>query len=315
MLPEYFISCDWGTTNFRLRLVETESLQVLDEVKTDIGIKTLNEQCLSQKDESREAVFGDYLKRQIKNLEQKYSANLVVISGMASSTIGLEDLPYATMPMEGSGSTILWKEIKFSDDNSALLVSGVKTETNMMRGEEIQAIGLEDKLKPYGDGVLLLPGTHCKHLTYTKGQFTGMETFMTGELFELISQKSILAGSVQSEAMTDPHKTEFLNGVSLGLDGDLSKSLFLVRTHTVLHDMPKGENYFFLSGLLIGSELSYLKTYDGLLFLCAAEPVFSLYEIALKSFLNAKNIIPFGSSDIQLALLNGQRKIITQYVA
>ena len=33
----HFISCDWGTTSFRLRLVETHTLRVLAEVKDDLS--------------------------------------------------------------------------------------------------------------------------------------------------------------------------------------------------------------------------------------------------------------------------------------
>ena len=73
-----------------------------------------------------------------------------------------------------------------------LLISGIKSDLGMMRGEEVQAIGLEEQLRPHGDGVLLLPGTHSKHLTYRKEAFTALQTFMTGELFEVLSRKKTI---------------------------------------------------------------------------------------------------------------------------
>ena len=34
-LPNYFISCDWGTSNFRLRVGEPSTLAITAEHKTD----------------------------------------------------------------------------------------------------------------------------------------------------------------------------------------------------------------------------------------------------------------------------------------
>ncbi|MEM7380806.1 MAG: 2-keto-3-deoxy-galactonokinase, partial [Bacteroidota bacterium] len=58
-LPDYFISCDWGTTNFRLRLVETSSLQVLTEVRTDKGIKERYKDFLHQQTFGQSEFFID----------------------------------------------------------------------------------------------------------------------------------------------------------------------------------------------------------------------------------------------------------------
>jgi 2-dehydro-3-deoxygalactonokinase len=58
MQPDFFISCDWGTTNFRLRLVETNTLRVIEEVNSGMGIKALNDQCQNQ---DRLSLFDNYL--------------------------------------------------------------------------------------------------------------------------------------------------------------------------------------------------------------------------------------------------------------
>jgi 2-dehydro-3-deoxygalactonokinase len=315
ILPEYFISCDWGTSNFRLRVVETQSLKVLDQIQTNVGIKALNEQFLASDTETRLNVFGDYLATQLLNFQAEHRQHLVVMSGMASSNIGLEELPYAQMPFDGSGENLLWKKITLKNDLNILLISGVKTQNSMMRGEEIQAIGLEDLLKPYTSGILLLPGTHSKHLAYQNEQFTTMKTFMTGELFALLSEKSILAGSVAAHSFGEKEKIAFGRGVKLGLSENFSEHLFSVRANTVLHQMPHSENYYFLSGLLIGNELAYLQNKAETLFLCAAEPVFSLYKTALETIVHSEKLILFDASHIVNALLNGQRKILKLYVA
>jgi 2-dehydro-3-deoxygalactonokinase len=142
-----------------------------------------------------------------------------------------------------------------------------------------------------------------------------MKTFMTGELFALLSEKSILAGSVAAHGFGEKEKIALGQGVKLGLSENFSEHLFSVRANTVLHQMPHTENYYFLSGLLIGNELAYLQNKTETLFLCAAEPVFSLYKTALETTVHSEKLILFDASHIVNALLNGQRKILKLHVA
>jgi 2-dehydro-3-deoxygalactonokinase len=64
-MSEYFISCDWGTSNFRLRLVEKSTLKVIQVVKASKGIKKLN-QDLGTND--RLDFFIGFLEAQINDL-------------------------------------------------------------------------------------------------------------------------------------------------------------------------------------------------------------------------------------------------------
>jgi 2-dehydro-3-deoxygalactonokinase len=301
MLPDFFISCDWGTSNFRLRLVETNTLCVIEEVNSSMGIKTLNDQCQNQ---DRLTFFTSYLQSQILLLPEEHQTELVVISGMASSNIGMKEMPYAKMPMDASGEHLSWKILNILPNSKAILVSGVKSKHSMMRGEEIQAIGIADQLPP---GLLILPGTHSKHLTFKNGTFSDMKTFMTGELFELLSTKSILSNSVINSPFSEK---AFFEGVAGGLKESVNASLFSVRAKHILENSHKEENFHYLSGLLIGDELSYLQNTSENISLCGSEPVFSLYKTALLSFLNPEKLFFFDDDELQKAVLKGHRKII-----
>ena len=311
-LPNYFISCDWGTSNFRLRVVETATLTILAEHKTDCGIKLLYEKFLKQREKEQTQFFADYLKQQVSKLPKEHQKHLIVAAGMASANIGLFELNYADFPLNACGNNLIWKHLIFNNHLEVLLVSGAKTSSGMMRGEEIQAIGLEQELKEYKKGILLLPGTHSKHITYNNEIYTELKNFMTGELFEVLSKKSILVNSVSTTSSTVLEKP-FLEGVSLGLQGQLSASLFSIRAKDLLQTKTKEENYFFLSGLLIGDEISYLEHTTENIFLVAPDPVFSLYKIALKQIINPKQLILLDDKVLENALLLGQKKILLQY--
>lgn len=310
--PDYFISCDWGTSNFRLRVVETATLSIAAEHKTDCGIKSLYEKFLKQREKEQTQFFADYLKTQILLLPKKYQNYIIIAAGMASSNIGLFELNYADFPLNTNGKNLIWKHLVFNNNLEILLISGAKTNTGMMRGEEIQAVGLEQQLKQYKKGILLLPGTHSKHLAYDNGIYTHLKNYMTGELFEVLSKKSILVNSVSTTSSTVLEK-HFLEGVRLGLQGQLSASLFSIRAKDLLQTKTKEENYFFLSGLLIGDEISYLEQTTENIFLVAPDPVFSLYKLALKQIINPKQLILLDDKVLENALLLGQKKILSQY--
>ena len=121
---------------------------------------------------------------------------------MASSSIGLYELDYADLPFNVNGDNLIVKRLILKNKSELLLISGVKNNDGMMRGEETQAIGFEDYLKPFNESILILPGTHSKHLEYKNGNFIDLKSFMTGELFEILSLKSILSNSVTKNTNT-----------------------------------------------------------------------------------------------------------------
>ena len=313
-VPERFISCDWGTSNFRLRLVDTNSLNVLAEHKTDMGIKKRFQDFKMQNGVSQEVFFAEYLKEQISALNYAKGNNLVVVaSGMLSSSIGMRELPYAKMPIAFDGKDLISTSIHRDNGPKIILVSGVRTATDVMRGEEIQAMGLANHLPKEDRGILLLPGTHSKHITFEKGRFEDFTTYMTGELFEIISKTSILAASLNQVDWNSSFQPAFLEGVKKGISNQQMASLFAIRASSLISNTAPEQNYFFLSGLLIGGELANLKDKNETVYLAASGIYNVLYELALRSFLPKKRVVCFETQIIEKALLIGQRKILESY--
>jgi len=309
----YFISCDWGTSNFRLRLVETASLLVLVEHKTDQGVKVLYQNFLAQDKLGQTEYFLAYLQDQIDKIGDARGAKNVVTVGMASANIGLLELEYGKMPFDEAGKGINSKVIPLKNGMDVILVSGIKDEAGMMRGEEIQALGLTKYLESYKNGMLILPGTHSKHINYCEGEFTALKSFMTGELFELLSTKSILANNVESCQWINKRKNAFKEGLSIGFEGQLSAHLFSIRAKNLLHGAKKKDTYFMLSGMLIGDELAYLRSWESNVFLAAPEPFYDMYKLALETILKKEHLFFFGDKVLENALLNGQKKILQLY--
>lgn len=264
-----FLSCDWGTSSFRLRLIDAVNLDVIAEIKNDQGIAGTY-RAWEQQDADilkRKRFYTNIIKEQIELLSKVVNSSLhdipVILSGMASSTIGLIDMPYKPLPFSLDGSDL---EIKFfeadADFNPLIIISGAKTDSDVMRGEETKIVGCSSVLTNIdGEQLLILPGTHPKHIVVKGGKAVSFKTYMTGEFFDLLSTKSVLSASVASEGdFEDPaNRQGFSDGIKAARESNLLHASFMVRTNQVLKAIPKQQNFYYLSGLLIGTELKDLK--------------------------------------------------------
>src|SRR5438034_1659151 len=100
MMHTSFLSCDWGTSSFRLRLIEGSSGRVLAESLSDEGISRVYDSWKKsgQAEDKRAGFYFSVIYRHIKAIKEKLktieSGIPVIISGMASSNIGMIELPY-----------------------------------------------------------------------------------------------------------------------------------------------------------------------------------------------------------------------------
>ncbi|HTD94829.1 MAG TPA: 2-dehydro-3-deoxygalactonokinase, partial [Chitinophagaceae bacterium] len=112
-----------------------------------------------------------------------------------------------------------------------------------------------------------------------------INTFMTGEFFSLLVQKSILQSSVEvhNEFHEDIHVNRFLLGVAASGEGNILGTAFKVRMNDVLRKMEKKENYSYLSGLLIGTELrGSPAARHSRITVCCGSSLAQLYMLALE---------------------------------
>ena len=314
-----FLSCDWGTSAFRLRLVARETLTILAEESSKEGNAATAElwKQVQQPPEQRVGFYLAIVQQHLKALEAAVKTSLddipVVISGMASSTIGMAELPYKALPFATDGSDLLTKIIGPTADfkHPTLLISGVKSADDVMRGEETQLVGCLFENSAI-EQLFLHPGTHAKHVTVQRGQAVALKTYMTGELFSLLSTKGILATSVEEGGeLTEGNNLHwFEKGVQESQQANLLHSAFLVRTNDLFGKASMRENYFYLSGLLIGSECRDLLAHLPAQITLAGEPtLLALYAAALRE-LGIAAKCPIQIKTAIEVTLNGQRAVL-----
>jgi 2-dehydro-3-deoxygalactonokinase len=323
-----FFSCDWGTTSFRLRLVDAGAGEVVSQRQESSGVKSLSTKMEAGGGAGN--VFADFLRGQLRLLAGPDPALLdgvsVMISGMASSSVGWRELPYAQAPLNLDGSGVVRETFELDAGAASParvhLVSGVRTESDMMRGEETEILGIfadGRHARIAENGLVVLPGTHSKHVRLLHRQITGLRTCMTGELFDVLAAHSLLRTSVRTpEGVCHPTLSEpasrdaFAGGVRDASECGLARSLFQTRVRDVLHGAPAAENRWFLSGLLIGSEVADLaaREAEAPILLAATEPLSSAYSLAFEILGLQKRLMPLPPEEAALASVRGHRLLL-----
>ncbi len=319
----YILCCDWGTSTFRLYLVHVETRQTVGMISNQDGIAVLHRRWVelgADNNRTKEDYYVDYLIRQALKLVRQQAIDhqglKVLISGMASSTLGFRLLDYAVVPFPMDGYQVVIETINPKNYGFEIyLISGVKDDLEVIRGEEVQLIGLAD-LRPdlFSNSTLcILPGTHAKHVQIAQQKIQGFKTYMTGEVFQLLVDASILKDVIQksNQPWSASEKAAFLSGVQCASEKNFFHQLFQVRTQALAGSVTPTDNYYYLSGICIGYELKDLPTgKDSQIVLCANEALFPLYKEAIKSLgLAAMTIFIEPEISAKLAIY-GQLKLL-----
>ncbi|KNZ33123.1 MAG: hypothetical protein AD742_07615 [Methylibium sp. NZG] len=203
----------------------------------------------------------------------------VLMAGMVGAATGWREAPYmdAAQPLAELAQHLM--PLPAAGPRS-FIVPGVCLATadgtvDVMRGEETQLLGA--LALGHGDGWYVLPGTHSKWVRLQGGRVADLATYMTGELFALLTQHGTLstvaggsvagvevAGGASSDVSSDVSSDAsskapaladpFTRGVAAAGRSGLSNALFGCRAQVVAGRMPAGEAREYLSGLLIGAE-------------------------------------------------------------
>ena len=177
-----------------------------------------------------------------------------VASGMVGSAQGWREVPYLDI---GVPLDALPDHVVRVDDPRAgrpcFIVPGYVQRgehVDVMRGEETQLLGAVALGRR--DGWFVLPGTHSKWVHLADGVIRRVATFMTGELFAMVSAHGTLAPLMAGAGEDD---AAFVAGLDAARRGaPLSNALFGVRARVVSGAMPAAQARSFVSGLLVGTE-------------------------------------------------------------
>lgn len=109
------LCCDWGTSNFRLYLINTLNQEILGQVSDTKGVAVLFKEWEKQNDQDRVLFFRQFLQKKIHELAEQLGCDPstipVILSGMASSSIGILENPYSSLPFNLQQPKLAYEKI------------------------------------------------------------------------------------------------------------------------------------------------------------------------------------------------------------
>jgi 2-dehydro-3-deoxygalactonokinase len=178
----------------------------------------------------------------------------LIASGMIGSRQGWVEAPYCRCP---AGFEAIAASLKGVPGTRLFIVPGLLCEDtgvpDVIRGEETQVFGaLSERI--VARQVIVLPGTHSKWVIAGPKGVETFATFMTGELYAVLREHSIL-GRLALAGVDDAALDRGVRH-SLRPDAALTYDLFSARTLVLTEALaPTGVDDY-LSGLLLGAEIA-----------------------------------------------------------
>lgn len=235
---EGFIAADWGTTNRRAYRIGPGGRPEA-EFEDDAGILSVAEGAFPAS---------------VAQIRQRLGDKPLLLAGMVGSNRGWVEAPYVPCPagLEDVAAGLAWPE-----EGRTAIVPGVSylrgDDADVMRGEEVQMLGALAAGDVPPGALVCHPGTHNKWARLEAGRIARFTTVMTGELFNLLKEHSILAATISGPVESGP---AFAAGVRRGLaGGSLGAELFKVRARVLLGRARAEDAPAFASGLLIGADV------------------------------------------------------------
>jgi 2-dehydro-3-deoxygalactonokinase len=241
-----YVAVDWGTSSFRLWLVDRAG-NVHGERRSPEGMMTAGK-----------LGFATVLQSHLDAVGAAPGLP-VIICGMAGARQGWVEAGYVDTPAR-LASILKYAVPVPGQDRDIRILPGIAQRDpkapDVMRGEETQLLGVLG-LDAADDAVVCMPGTHSKWVMVTGGAVERFATFMTGELFDVVSRETILshavAGADQAEDI-DAFRSAVM--AAFQWPAFAANLLFQVRSGQLLYGGKPAAAREKISGTLIGLELA-----------------------------------------------------------
>jgi 2-dehydro-3-deoxygalactonokinase len=240
-----YVAVDWGTSSFRLWLIDRAG-GVLQERRSQEGMMA-----------AAKLGFAAVLQSHLDAVGAA-SDLPVVICGMAGARQGWVEAGYIDTPAHLA--LILERAVPVpAQSRDIWILPGIAQRDprapDVMRGEETQLLGALG-VDAAGEAVVCIPGTHSKWARVSGGTVERFATFMTGELFSVVSRETILAHAVvgANEEDTEAFKSAVI--AAFETPALAANLLFRVRSSQLLYGSSPSSAREKISGTLIGLELA-----------------------------------------------------------
>ncbi len=250
-----WIAVDWGTSRMRVWQVTESNANLITD--SGPGMNHLNP---DQFESTLLKAIEPVLLEQSQINDQNDVRTMVLACGMVGAKQGWQEAPYRSTPCMPVSAGDLMQVNTVDKRIAVFIIPGLcqHKPADVMRGEETLIAGLIHQ-RPAYTGNVCLPGTHCKWVSLVDGRVTEFATTLTGELFQLLAEQSILRNDIDTRAWDNDAFNSAVKFIAAN-PVQLSRALFSVRAQSLLQANPPAKNTARLSGLLIGSDIASVSS-------------------------------------------------------
>ncbi len=254
-----YLVVDSGTTNTRVRLWHEGA--VLQSWMEPVGARD------TARDGSSDALKAA-LKRMIAAVDADVEA--VICSGMITSNVGLFEVPHVTAPVNipDLARAIVRQDFPEISQLPFYFIPGIKTlgalaDLDVLRGEEVQCVGLRSALDLHGPATFVSCGSHHKLIQMNAdGIFLGSRTALTGELLSAVRDHTLIGDSLDDLNDFDLDDDLWRAGVAQGLQQGFARALFVIRAGQLNADYTPSQLTSFFMGVLVSQDIAMLGDLD-----------------------------------------------------
>jgi 2-dehydro-3-deoxygalactonokinase len=268
------ITIDTGTSNTRVKLWQDNRL--ISQAFVEVGVR--DTAITGSRDKLQMGVRRAILDAVKAAGTRIGEIGLFLASGMITSNVGLCEVTHVSAPagLKELALGMVSHNIDAVVGHPIWFVPGIKNHAravdlanyeamDIMRGEEVETFGLIEKLKLQGPAVFVLPGSHSKFITLdVHNRVTACLTTLAGELLDIITGHTILAGAVNKSFAQEFDEAMLLEGARCSTRVGLGRTCFSVRILELFGATTPNQRANFLLGAVLAQDLTALKNSSAL---------------------------------------------------
>ncbi|WOV88092.1 2-dehydro-3-deoxygalactonokinase [Sporosarcina oncorhynchi] len=270
----FAILIDSGTTNSRMRLINTESNLIVDSEKVRIGVR-------NTAIDGHNGELKIHLRKGLevlldRNVLKPSDIEYIVASGMITSKLGLFEVPHIVAPVTVNDFVESSKVIQMEEFHNipCIFVPGMSNgvmpmdnlideidQFDVMRGEEVESIGLLKQMDLVGKGILVLPGSHTKFVIVDENQaLSSCLSTLGGETLLAMQKETILSDSLSDSLIREVDKKFLLKGYEAAKVHGLTRSFYHIRLLQLFTDLNENERANYFVGSVIYDDIQSLRS-------------------------------------------------------
>lgn len=328
------ILIDSGTTNSRIRLTKLNENEIIDSIKFNIGVRNTaiegNNKTL--KTRLKEGILEIIHRNDLKSYEIKY----IIASGMITSNLGIYDLPHIKGPSsikDFALNSVIYKSEDFLNI-PVLFIPGMKNPIgsendiikniniyDMLRGEEVETIGLLKQIDVKGKGIMVLPGSHTKYIYVDENKrLLSCLSTLGGETLLSIQKETILSKSLNNELIVDIEYDLLKMGYYASEEFGVTRGLYHVRLLDNFSKLDNNQLANYYTGVIIHDDIKALiKSIENQediewVIVGGQDPLRKVFYNLIKDLNLDWNIIEANDQQVEYSTVIGSKIIASSYM-